>query len=225
VAVTFDAGGSEIFSDQPTSHSFAFTVGSNSDLFLHIAVVLDTSTDQNATATYNSVSATEIALLSGGATFRLVAPATGSNTLAAAWDNAHDGVLGVQSLYNVNQSTPVGTNDSTSGTGEANSTGAVTDSATDDLVINAVHINNLTTAPTSDEDGMTQSWQAIGASGDVTGTGERKDGASGTVTLGQAWSGNQNWFQHTINVKQVVAAAGPNILIALLHQRRFGQVP
>ena len=101
----------EFVSSPSTSHSFSFdATGSNC---LYISVAFDAAAAYTFTdVTYNGVSATAVPSASDETgrsiyLFRLLAPATGANTLVVDWDGTQSGmVISVLALDAVNQTTP-----------------------------------------------------------------------------------------------------------------------
>jgi len=136
-----------------------------------------------ATATYNSVSLTQIntQIGFGGLTrntlLRLIAPATGSNTLACTLSKTEDeAVLGAVSYTDVHQTTPLGTAAKATSGGNV-PTVAVT-SAHGELVTGFVYQYNSTDQALTVGAGQTERWE----NEDIAGAGTIDGGMSDEVT-------------------------------------------
>jgi hypothetical protein len=171
------------------SCSFSHTVAVQSDRVLYVAVNVDTNTDVSASATYNSVAMSLVVALSAQqylAVFQLVAPATGTNTVAVTYTGSIGGVCHARSYYGVDQSTPTGspvTSEAATGTTVSNDVA----SATGNLVVDFVGINNNTAAQVTEGAGQTERGLAE-ADGPATTTLSGSDEAgAATVTMSWSW--------------------------------------
>lgn len=108
-----------------TSLSWSHTVtAAQQDEFIGTAVLLDDSVLDTPTCKYNSVSMTVAGSVSVTdlifTAFKLAGPATGSNTVLAEFNSAR-ACAKAMSFYDVDQTTPVGTPKTTSGSGTSGS--------------------------------------------------------------------------------------------------------
>lgn len=113
----------------------AYTVGAGSDRCLYAVLNLTDSGSATPALTWDGVSMTLVSTLTIGLSrlrvYRLVNPATGTQTLSASWSGSYPARLVAVSLAGVDQTTPDATPVTATGTGTAVSTGAVTTSADD----------------------------------------------------------------------------------------------
>jgi len=114
----------------------------------------------------------------------LVAPPSGTYNLVVTYAG-NEGTVGVSTFYNVNQTTPIGTIATASGSTSGTQTTSlnVTASNTSQLVYDAIATDEgcQMGAPSS---GQTQLWQWNSCSGLYAGASSSKPGASGTVNMG-----------------------------------------
>lgn len=215
MAVVFDSGTGNQDVGAATSHSFSHTC-TGSNLVLIVGVHLDTIDDQTTSVTYNSVSMTLEAEESGTyntSMHRLAGPATGANTVAVSWAGSFFSAHGAMSFTGVNQSDPTGAVQQISGNGSS-VTDDVTDSATDDMVVAVVSVNNIT-ANITEGANQTERYESLGPFGDrISGAGSSEPGGSGTITMSHSWTGNQLHAQVSINLNQV--AANRDLMMFLL---------
>lgn len=200
-SVAFDAAGAGA-TGTGTSTSFTH-VCTGSELVLHAGLSWDSAGSKTDTATYNSVSMVRIAQLvaqQSTSHFRLVAPASGSHSLAMAWSGSLEFEATSMSFTGVDQTTPdTGTpltNEAATGT---TTTTDVT-SATGDMVVDVVCVNNGTAAGVTPGAGQNSAEQGgIGAT-NFTGLSYEPGGA--TVTMSWSWTTGSTRNAHSsINIK------------------------
>lgn len=139
--------------------------------------------------------------------WKLISPASGVNSIVITLSSATDGnsiiCAGAMSFIDSDLSTPLGTAVSASGSGTT-PTVDITDSATDDLVIDGVVLGS-DSAVTAGA-GQTKRWEElVGAdSYGNNGAGSTEAGASGTVTM--SWTvGDDAWGIIGVTIKQASA--------------------
>lgn len=144
-------------------------------------------------ATYNSVAMTSVATVVNsfcrGTLFRLISPASGSNTLAVTFSQTEDeAVLGGVSKTSVDQTTPLGTAATASGFGTVPSI-AVT-SAVDRVVIDFVYdVENPGSPAFTPHGSQTERWEVENIGGAVDGGMSDKPGNT-SVTMTRIFSGH-----------------------------------
>ena len=205
MAVAFDAR-SEATTNGATSLSWSHTC-TGSDRVLYVAITHENgSTDVDAvTATYNGVSMaiffTDTTTNANKHTrvFRLVAPATGANTIALDWGGLNRAFSAVAASFTgVDQTTPddaqqAETNDLSGSTNQDRA------SAVGDMVVD-VFVAASSVAGVAVNDGNTEINQ-IFASQTARGVAMSYEAGATTVTIGWAWtSGFTNFIHWTWNV-------------------------
>lgn len=134
--------------------------------------------------------------------YYLVAPATGSNTVSISTsDQVYDIGIGVISLTGVHQSVPLGTALQTTGT---STTPSVTvSSAADELVVDALCINN--NGALAVHASQTSRWNATTGNAFIKYAGSTEVGAASTT---MSWTNgtSQNWSMAAVPIKPVGAA-------------------
>lgn len=142
------------------------------------------------------------------ALFRLVAPTVGSSKIVTFGNfNTIDTVAGVIVLDGVDQTTPDDTPVTDSNTTGTSDTNTVT-SASGDLVLSAVAINNQNTAGI---DGGAAELQAAGNGG--IGMGLLTNAGAASVNCDWTWTSNSDWRHAAFNVNAApVAGGGPSLL-------------
>lgn len=134
-----DSGGSYVTTRSLTT----FTVSAGSDLCLFgIMLTGDGSAITSRAMTWNGVSMTEVATVTNSrgavaALFRLVAPATGNQTLTASWTTSAAIVLAAVAFSGVDQTTPIDTGHTQQVTGDSTSPSATITCATGDATLAA----------------------------------------------------------------------------------------
>lgn len=198
-----------------TSTSFNHTI-SGSDTVLYVGIAIDAQSDFDPTCTYNSVGLTTIGFVDGasGSTnntdvLRLVAPTTGTNTLACdGMDAGTSDVIIASSYHSVNQSTPDDTA-VTSGGAQTSETDDVT-CEVGDLVVDYMNVNgNLALTAGA---GQTERYQFSAGAG-TTKLGTSEEAGASTVTMSWAWDGTSQRAAHIsfcVNAVPAAAASDSN---------------
>lgn len=202
-AVTYDTATSTSTgaSDaQTTSHSHTTAVQTNRVMYVALSLWRQSAANvgECTSVTYNSVAATRLQrnIISGTTQlalelWRLIAPATGANTVAVTCDSAVERIVtGVITAYDVDQSTPDGGviyGESTTGSGL---TLAVTGSAVGELVF-AGFTTRVETTACAPGSGETERWDVVtsGSGSDPRGCGYTEAGAAGTVNIIPTYTG------------------------------------
>lgn len=142
-----DAGGNSGYQTAQSSYSFSYSCGADPSRFLVLGVsMLSVAGSSVASITYNGVAATNIgsvASVSGAVRselWGLVAPATGSNTVAVTLSAGLDSITGATCYSGVNQTSPYEAYTSTTATnvGASDATVDVLTVADNDWVVDTV---------------------------------------------------------------------------------------
>ncbi len=129
--------------------------------------------------------------------FYLTAPTTGAHNVVVTFSGSMVGaVVGITSLNNVNQSTPVGTFVSANGLDTAPTVNAT--SETRGLVIDSVVCSGAASATVGS--GQTSGWNTSVGSPGITGAGSTEAGAT-TVTMSRSLSIASNWAIGALPIK------------------------
>lgn len=197
-APTFDAATTS------TSASFSHTCAGSNRLLM-VAIANDAGDSfQPGAPTYNGISMTSVGAINNATdfanvrltVFRLIAPATGSNTLAFSIGPVNFVVVAV-SFNGVNQTTPLGTAATATGTTAAQPSVTVS-SAVNDLVFDA--IGTLNSAADTFTAGTGQTKRASVDNGaDIGGASSTEAGAASVV---MDWSSpNRYWSSVGVSIK------------------------
>lgn len=193
-----------------SSFSWAHTCA-GSDRVLLLGISWYDTIDTISSVTYNSVAMTLVPSSSKSigqyttVLYYLVAPATGSNTVAVTFTNAvFDFGGGAVSFTGADQSTPLGTANTASGTSTTPSV-AIT-STTGEIVLDTLIITHSGTLTV--DGSQTQRWNSTGG-GFTKYAGSTEDGAS-TTTMSWSNSTSQDWAITGVPVKPV-AVAGSSV--------------
>ena len=180
-----------------------------SDRVLLVGISYYDSGDTVSAVTYNSVALTVVSssTVSNGqytsTMYRLIAPATGSNTVSVTFTGSvFDFGAGAVSFTGADQTTPLGTAVTATGT-DTTPTVTVT-SASGEIVVDAltiVHSGTLTV-----DGSQSQRWNSAGASGHIKYAGSTEAGAA-TTTMSWSNSTSQAWAISGVSVKPVASAA------------------
>ena len=222
MAIAFDAtavsGG-----DNLASVSFSHTC-TGSDLLLLIAVhCLQLSGQTVSSITYNSVAATLVATADQGNRYtelwRLAAPATGSNTLAATFSASMNNV-GVRaiSFTGVDQTTPLGS--AVTATGNSTTPSVIVPAATDDLVFDCLTIEHAGTLSVGA--GQTSRYNAIVAGGGFNKAAGSTEPGAASVTMSWSDTAGGPWAMIGVPIKPVAASGGggvPRFMFAYRQRR------
>lgn len=185
-----------------STHSFSYfsTISSSTSRILMVGISYKNTNDRTVTSvTYAGQTMTLVGDRSytpSGSNYyarvyiyRLLAPATGNNTLSITWSGAlsQGAVIGAVTYSGVDQTTPTGTFASATG---SNSVPAVTVSGATGRMMFGV-VAGLTTSNYAASTGGTQLYTSTPYSGQTAGSGQSKAGAA-TVSL--SWNGsNDKW--------------------------------
>lgn len=188
--------------------------GSERALFVH-GGGWDASGFDISAVTYNAVALTQVgqsALSSGNdrcEIWRLIAPATGANTIAVTFASAgHFGVIGGYSVTGCDQTTPEGT--FASATGSSTTPSVTVSSASDEIVIDALAhdgTNHTTTTMTADS-GRTESFntEVAGPSGEIA-AGSRDVSPAGSEAMDWTLDGSASpWAMAGVSIKPASGA-------------------
>lgn len=182
MAIAFDAASEAGTPAYATSLSWSHTcTGDNRILIVGLSFFL-TVTD--VAVTYNGVAMTLVDNAVGGNggkpwMFRLVAPATGSNTIAASWTTSSSCAGGGMSFTGVSQSAPLGT--AAKNTGASTTPTVDVTSASGELVVDVVSNANAGGAPSVGAD-QTERYNQLGSgTNNVYGAGSHEAGAATTT--------------------------------------------
>ena len=180
-----------------------------SDRVLLVGISYYDSGDTVSAITYNSVAMTVVpsSTVSNGqytvSFYRLIAPATGSNTVSITFTgNVFDFKAGSVSFTGADQTTPLGT--AVTATGSSTTPSVTVTSATGEIVLDTlviVHSGTLTV-----DGSQAQRWNGTGGFGFIKGGGSTEAGASST-TMSWSNSTSQNWAIVGVPVKPVAAAS------------------
>jgi len=198
MAVAFNSVNSGI-ADFTSSLSFALST-SGSDRLVTFATFVASNSINVTAATYDGVALTPVGSLSGnGFTmefFRLVAPATGSNTCSVTWSGSSSVSIGAMSWTGVDQTTPVsGFQSNLSGT---SSNSVTVSSSVGDFVVDAIaHFQSQTVGS-----GQTQRYSV---STFDQHSGSTEPGASPNVAMSWSFSIGDNTNLIAMNINQVAA--------------------
>jgi hypothetical protein len=193
-----------------STHSFAYNSGSTGTSRVMLVGISYLNANNTAVSSINyggqvMTLVGDLNYNNGGSTYytrvyiyRLIAPLTGSNTLALTWSGAlsQGAVVGAITYNGVNQSTPTGTFASSSGN---NTTPSVTVTGATGRVMFGV-VSGQTTSAYNVTNGGTQLWSSMPYSGQTTGNAQSKPGAT-SVDL--TWSGaNRRWAASGVSLYQ-----------------------
>ena len=213
MAIAYDAT-SGVATGWTTSDSFSHTC-TGSDRLLLVWVFFDrgNGTYTVSSATYNGVSLSQVTTFGNGAQYvelwRLVAPATGANTLALSYNNAGPTAkvaVRAVSYTGVDGTTPLGSLSSATGTSK---TPTVTlSSASGELVADFVSPYSAGIDLTVGS-GQTSRAEVDNASSGFVCYGVSDEAGAASVTMSWSWtSANDSWFIGAIPIKPTGAAAG-----------------
>ncbi len=214
MAVAFDSASSATSNTGPPSSLSWSHICSGANRLLTVGVhwVSSGGAVSVSGVTYNGVAMSSVGVVNNGDVFtqlfRLVAPATGSNTIAITMTGAVDQTLtgGGVSFTGVDQTTPLGT--WASATGNSQTASVNVSSATDDIVVD--HVSDASLA-LSVGAGQTERYNVSDDGGTAVpgGAGSTEAGAT-TVTM--SWSIallSIGWAIGGVSVKAASAAATP----------------
>lgn len=219
MAIAFDAATTDgTASGTPqTARTFAHTcTGSNRLLVVAVCNDEDGSAVTVSSVTYNGVGLTERITVARSNAQRaslwyLTAPATGANNVVVTISASQEFVAAAVSFTGVHQTTPLGTAASANGT-----SGTATvdiSSATDELVLDAVSVNQIGATTYTIGAGQTQRWAkiAIGTANPlVDARGSTEVGAS-TTTMSWTVSPSNVWVIAAVPIKPAATAGSGTV--------------
>jgi len=180
-----------------------------SDRVLLVGISYYDSADTVSALTYNSVAMTVVpsSTVSNGqytsTLYRLIAPATGSNTVSVTFTGGvFDFKAGSVSFTGADQTTPLGT--ANTATGSSTTPSVTVTSATGEIVLDNLTIVHSGTL--SVDGSQTQRWNGTGAAGFIKGAASTEDGSTST-TMSWSNSTSQAWAISGVSVKPVASAA------------------
>lgn len=180
-----------------------------SDRVLLVGISYYDSADTVSAVTYNSVALTVVSssTVSNGqytsTMYRLIAPATGSNTVSVTFTGGvFDFKAGSVSFTGADQTTPLGT--AVTATGSSTTPSVTVTSATGEIVLDNLTIVHSGTL--SVDGSQTQRWNGTGAAGFIKGAASTEDGSTST-TMSWSNSTSQAWAISGVSVKPVASAA------------------
>lgn len=191
-----------------TARSFSYTVAAGSDrVMIIIASGYHDPVTAPAAPTYNGVTATQVIHVNGGSPnfdtvtiWRLIAPATGANTLAWTQPGESIYLLSVAVAQGADQTTPIGDTDSATGNG---TTATLTLTSTTDQLIMGAACRGNATAPTA---GADQTTIATGSDGGESARSSYETGAA-SVTHSYTWTGATDYAIAAVAVAAVAVAS------------------
>lgn len=206
MAIAVDAVSSAYVASSVTSISWSHTLASDADC-LYVALSIDGgggTYSYNATCTANGTSMTRVHEGNTNqylAVFRLLAPTTGTITIAASWTGAHFPASAALSLKGVQQTTPEGAVSSSTNASGSSYSHTIT-SATGDMVLTFGSINNTVTSITATGSATSQvQSNTNGAGGTLVAIASAAGGAS--ITVGHSWSSANRYSGASFNVAAV----------------------
>lgn len=172
------------------------TVGSGSNRFLIVSVAIERETDRVTAMTYAGQALTFVGTSVDPTTtarvevWRLIAPATGTNTVSVTFNGLSSVVVAAISFANVNQTTPVAASQFATGNATLTASASVA-SATDHMVLATIAADDAanTVMPGS---GQTSRWNVLNAA-DVIGAGSTKPGSATSTTMSYTLGDNKGW--------------------------------
>lgn len=192
--------------------TFSHTCSGSERVLIGVISLFD-NLDSVTGFTYNGVAFT--AVPSGSATinnysvtlYYLIAPATGSNTVSVTTTGAVNDIgIGVISFTGADQTSPLGTANTATGTSTTPS--VIVSSAADQIVVDGltiVHSGTLSVGAS-----QTQRWNIIGGYGYLKSGGSTETGAAST-TMSWSNSTSQDWALAAVPVKPVSTAINSHL--------------
>ncbi len=184
-------------------------VGTGSNRLLIVAVAIERDDERVTTVTYAGQAMTFVGTsVDPGQTsrvevWRLIAPATGTNTVSVTLNAAAATVVAAISFANVDQTNPIAASQFASG--DNVSTASVTvASATGQVVLAAIAANDAVDSVTAGA-GQAASWNVINAA-DVIGAGSTKAASATTTTMSYTLQSPEKWTMAAIAIRPSSAA-------------------
>ena len=212
--VVFDNATSSGFQTSASSYSFSHRVGTGgTNLCLIVAVKL-LGTGTVSSITYNSVGLSFVRSDAQGVyrteIWRLVAPATGTNTVAVTLSGVTNSNADAESYTGVDQTSPIDANNGSNGTG-ATASASVTTLTTQDRVVGALSAATITTV--TNTGGQSSRVLASGATGSSATADKGLIDTPASTTL--SWTGlgvTDAWAVSLAALKPVQPVA-PSVLL------------
>ena len=188
------------------------TVGSGSNRLLIVSVAIERDTGRVTAITYagqaltfvgTSVDPTATARVE---VWRLIAPATGTNTVSVTFNSSSSVVIGAISFANVHQTTPIAASQFATGNGVLTASASVA-SAADQVVMATISANDAADTVTAGS-GQTSHWNVLNAA-DVIGAGSTKPGLASSTSMSYTLQTAQGW---TMGLVAIQPAPPPNIV-------------
>lgn len=205
----FDATGST--SDSATTsvtHSHTVLASSQNRLLLVGISIEDGAPADPSGVTYNGVAMTKVSSVTNStahaALYQLVAPATGANNVVVSFSSTMDDVVvGAVSFTNVDQTTPLGT--AVTNTGSSTTPTVSVTAVVGNVVVDVVG-HTGTTTPTVNGS-QTQMWNSAGGASNSRHFASRE--TAGGTTVAMDWSGaaNSAWASVGVAVKHTLSTA------------------
>lgn len=179
------------------------TVGSGSNRFLIVSVAIERDTDRVTAITYAGQALTFVGTSVDPSNtarvevWRLIAPATGTNTVSVTFNSSASVVIGAISFANVDQTNPIAASQFASGTGASDATVSVA-SATGQIVLSAIAANDDVNGVTPFA-GQTSRWNVVNAA-DVIGAGSTTPGST-TTTMRYTLQSPQQWTMGAFSIR------------------------
>lgn len=179
-----------------SSTTMSHTVGSGSNRLLIVSVAIERETDRVTALTYagqaltfvgTSVDPTNTARVE---IWRLIAPASGTNTVSVTFSGLSSVVVGAISFANVNQTTPIAASQFATGNATLTASASVA-SATDQVVLAAIASDDAANSVTAGS-GQTSRWNVLNAA-DVIGAGSTQPGSATSTTMSYTLADNKGW--------------------------------
>jgi len=203
--ICFDAASSSTPASA-SSFTWSHTVGTGANRILIVGVSIRNSSSQTVTGvTYAGTPLTNIGVKANSTVvriemWRLVNPPSGTANVVVTLSAAAKAVCGATSWTGVNQTTPLGT--FVSATGSTNTPTVNATSATNEVVHDTVAAQGTVTATVGA--GQTQRWNAVTSGGltssNVRGAGSSEPGAA-TVTMSYSLSASASWAIGAVPLK------------------------
>ena len=219
--VTLDAS-SHNSNTTGTTLAWSHTVGSNSNRFLLVGVMGDTSGVGASSVTYGAASLTKLGT-SGGYNgvveiWYLVNPTSGTDTITITMASSCAKVGGAASWYNVDQSTPVSTSGSASGSGNGSIDAVTLSSAVGNKVFGVIQATSSASMSLTGGLGQTALWFQNPTS-TFGGAGSVKDGAASTTISWTLWNFGASIGASAVAVSINHSAIPPNTTADTLAER------
>ena len=179
-----------------TSVNMNHIVGNGSNRFLIVSVAIERETDRVTAMTYAGQALTFVGTSVDPTTtarvevWRLIAPATGTNTVSVTFNSLSSVVVAAISFANVNQTTPIAASQFATGNATLTASASVA-SATNQVVLATIAADDAANSVTPGS-GQTSRWNVLNAA-DVIGAGSTKAGSATSTTMSYTLGDNKGW--------------------------------